>query len=112
MRQRHRQPDRAVPAHPEEPDVVKKDHPGRTRRIVRGAKQRAHHRIVAPRLIHHRGPEMVETLAKHSQPFGQRTRAQIRAAFNHDPRRLAAGMRIDHVHAPDRHSPCYCLMQL
>src|SRR6185369_12359680 len=63
------QSDRAVAAHPEVADVVKKDHACCRTCIDRIAKQRSDDRIMPARFAHDRGTQAVMVAAKVFQPF-------------------------------------------
>ncbi|CAM2160551.1 hypothetical protein PT2222_80135 [Paraburkholderia tropica] len=95
VRERHDQADRAVSAHAEKAHVVEENDARRTGRIVRLAEQRADHHVGAARLADDACAHAVEVAAENLEPLGERSAAQLGAAFGHEPRGLAAGMGID-----------------
>ena len=75
MRQRRRQANRAVAAHAEIADIVEENDAGCTGGVVRLAKKRADHRIVAARLVNGIAAEMVEIRGEAGEPFLERAAA-------------------------------------
>src|SRR5436309_3027540 len=104
MRERRHHADGAMTAHAEIADVIEEDHSRSARCIGRLAEERADEHVRAARFIHHSAAKAIIPLAKNFEAPGERTAAQIRAAFDHDSRRLSFGMRIndsDSLHAGD-----------
>src|SRR5262249_52916557 len=95
--QGHRHADGAVAAHVDHADVVEKNYPSGTRRIDRLAQERAHNHVRAAWLVHHCRANVIEAVAKEGPALGQRAGPQVRTAGYHHPRRLAAGVRVDHL---------------
>ena len=95
MRERHRQTDRSMAAHADVADVVEEDHSGGTARIDRLAQQRADDHIGSSRLVDDARAIVVVLRAEALPSLGERTGAQRRSAFDHDPRRLSSGVGID-----------------
>ena len=89
--------DGSVAAHVEEADVVKEDHAGLARRVVRFAEQRADNGVVAARLVDDGGADVIEVGAKAVEAFLDWAAAEIGAAGDDDARGLAAGVGIDYV---------------
>ena len=85
-------------AHAEISDIVEENDAGGARGVVRLAKKRADHRIVAARLVNGIAAEMVEIRGEAGEPFGERAAAQRRSAIDDHARRLALGMGVDDVH--------------
>ena len=103
MGKRHREADRAVDAHVERGEVVKKDHSTDAVRFAGFANDGSHHRIVATRLITHRTAEPVMFLAKHFGLFSHRPTTEIRATGNNDTGRFALGVRVDNLNCRCAH---------
>ena len=94
------QADGSVTAHPQIPDVVKKNHARDARGIDGLAKQRSHNYIGTSRLVYDRGAEVIVFSAKAFKPGSQRPLTQVRTAADDQPGRFPAGMRINHSNSP------------
>ena len=90
---------------PRYPDIVEENDAGGASRVVRLAKERADHRLVAVRLGHGEAAEMIEFAREALAPFGQRAFAQRRPAIDDHARRLALGMRVDDPHRAQSFAP-------
>ena len=90
------QPDGTVPAHTEIADVIKEDDAGGACGIDGLAQQGPHHHIGAPRFVYYCRPKFVVLGAKALKSRGQRPIAEVGAATNHHPRRLSAGVGVNH----------------
>ncbi len=95
MRQRRDHADRAVAAHPDVADVVEEDHAGGTGAVLRLDEQRADDHVRAARLVDDGGAVAVELAPEAFAARGKRPRAEVGAAGDDYPGRLAAGVRID-----------------
>ena len=92
--------DQAVAAHPEGARVVEEDDAGRRPGLDRGRQQRAHDRVVPPRLADDGLAQPVLALAGGSARRSAMVRpSRLRPALDHDARRLALGVRVDDLDA-------------
>ena len=82
--------DRAVAAHPEEADVVEKNHARRASGDARRAQQRADEHVGAARLVHDRAAEAVVIFPEGFESRGHRAIAEFRPAAGDDARGLSA----------------------
>jgi hypothetical protein len=87
--------DRAMAAHSEISDVVKKDHPGGGIRIHRLAQKCTDDGIVAARLPNDRRAQSVMISLKDRQPVGHGTGSKIGKTVHDNTRWFTACMRID-----------------
>ena len=101
--ERDGQADRGVAAHVEVADAIEVEGPKVAGGVGRGHEHHAHHRLDAARVGHDRPPEVIEARAKRVAPLphGTRPKRQGRGEgfVDHQPRRLADRVRVDHPHA-------------
>jgi hypothetical protein len=97
--QRGHQPDRSMPAHLEQPDVVEEDHTGNARLVRRLHQHRADEHIRSARLIHDRGTKRVVPIMKDLQLVGHSAATEVRPAAHDHTCRLTAGVGIDDLGA-------------
>src|SRR5690606_8194503 len=71
---------------------------GAGRRIDRGAQERPDHDVGAARLVDHAAAEVVVVALEQAQSLGEAAAAEVRSAAEDHPGRLAAGVRVDHLH--------------
>ena len=83
------------PHMPMVPTLLKKITPALRRRVDRLDQQRADDDVRAARLVHRRGAEAVELALQALAALGERAAAEVGTAGDDDPRRLAAGVRVD-----------------
>ena len=99
MRECRDDADSSVAAHAEIRDVVEKQHAGDARFIDRSAQKRADKCVRTAGFIDYGGTKIVVFGPEAYEAFGEWSVTQVRLATNHDARRLAGGMRIDHSDA-------------
>ena len=98
VRQGLDEPDRAVPAHIENVDVVEENHPRHAVGLVRFDQNPADQNVRASRLENDSGPEIIELLPQQPSASRDWTKPKIGATGNHDPGRLATRMGIHNLH--------------
>src|SRR6185312_529043 len=95
MRERHREPDRAMPAHADHADVVEEDDARGARPVDGLAQQRTDDHIGATRLVDDARAETIEIAAEALAAGGKIVVSEIGAAFDDGARGFAGGVRID-----------------
>ncbi|MNL47993.1 hypothetical protein D3C87_1708150 [compost metagenome] len=89
------QADGAVAAHAQVPGIVEEDHAGGVCRVLRRAKQGAHHDVAAAGLQDGCRAPCVVFVGQAALPFGHVARAQIGKAGDDKPGGFTAGMGVD-----------------
>src|SRR4029077_5208546 len=92
--------DCAVPAHADRADVVEVDDAGGAAGLRRLDQERADDHVRAARLVDAGRAEAVELAREALAPLGQAAAAEVRQPVHHDARRLAAGIGVDDLAAP------------
>jgi hypothetical protein len=75
--------------------VVEENNARCTGWICRLTQQAAHKDIRSARFIDYRRANVIESVAKNSEPFWQRAAAKVRTTFYNNASRFAAGMGVD-----------------
>ena len=102
--ERSHEADRAVPTHTERTDVVEENDAADAGRIGGWNQQPADENIRPARLVHRERTKAIVLFAKPQATFRHTPLAQLWTTRNHNPRRLATGVRIDSQHfARKRH---------
>ncbi len=91
-------------AHAERADVVEEDHAELAVGTVWGAEQGPDQRVGAARLVHDRGAKAIVLGAEAREPQLERAVPELGPALEHEPRRLAARVRVDHADGLHAHS--------
>ena len=98
MRQRHPQPDRAVPAHAEHGIDVEEDHPGDRAFPLCWLEQGTDHGNLPAWLTEDRAAEIRVLRRQPARALGHGTGAEVWTAIEDDPRGFTARMAVDYLH--------------
>ena len=98
MRQRHPQPDRAVPAHAQNGIDVEEDHPGDRAFPLRWLEQGTDHGNLPARLAEDRAAEIWVLVGQPPRALRHGAGAEVWTAIEDDPRGFTARMAVDYLH--------------